>query len=77
MQAILTKFHGPTNTKGARISAQSAAKKIFRPYDYALDIEENHKCAAYALMTALHWQYFLIGGTLPNEDKCWVLTESR
>ena len=36
MQAIQTKYIGPTNTKGARIKAFCAAGSITIPYNYEL-----------------------------------------
>lgn len=74
MQAILTKYHGPTNTKGSRISAECEVKKIFCPYNHALDIQENHCAAAKELASRLNWlaDAFLVTGTLPNNDRCHV-----
>jgi hypothetical protein len=55
MQAILTKYHGPTNFKGSRISAQADSCRIYLPYDHALNIEENHRAAAHAYADKLGW----------------------
>ena len=45
--AIVTKYHGPTNTKPSRISVfmLDGTKKYFS-YDHELTIMENHKAAA-------------------------------
>ena len=49
MFGIETKYHGPTNCKGARISAQRSdgkGRKIFVPYMHELDQYQNHAFAA-------------------------------
>jgi hypothetical protein len=75
-QAILTKYHGPGNVRGSRISAEAAAGKIFVPYDHALDIDDNHKVAALALIRKFGWerraQDGLAHGTLPSGDHVHV-----
>ena len=43
--AIRTRYHGATNYTGARISATDGNKRIFFPYDYSKNVNENH-CAA-------------------------------
>ena len=56
MQAIVTKYHGPTDRKGARISATSASSiRLYLSYDHSLDLEENHDAAALALARKLAW----------------------
>lgn len=54
-QAIVTKYHGPTNSKGARISAKAQAGRIYVPWDYALDVFENHKAAAKVFADKYGW----------------------
>lgn len=50
--AIRTRFHGPTNTKGARIVALRPAttftpeKRLTMPYDYELGDTGSHHAAA-------------------------------
>jgi hypothetical protein len=55
MQAITTKYYGPTNTKGSKFVAECEAGRIAIPYDYDLDSEENHIAAANALLAKLGW----------------------
>ena len=55
MQAFITKYHGPTNTRGSRISAKCAAGTIYMSYRHELDIEENHIAAAEILRAKLGW----------------------
>ena len=54
MQAIETKFLGPTNTKGARIKASVYAKSITVPYAYE-GIDASHDEAARVLIHKLGW----------------------
>lgn len=56
MQAIRTRYHGPSNTRGSRISAQCEAGRIYVGYDHALNLDENHVAAATALRVKLGWQ---------------------
>jgi hypothetical protein len=78
-QAIVTKYHGPTNYKGSRISARAEAGRIVVPYDHALNISDNHKAAAQALAERLGWVMHkgyppLAGGALPaNAGYCFVM----
>lgn len=60
---IVTKYLGPTNTRGSRISAKFADCKgsIFWPYDSALDALENHIAAARALINKTWGGYYAIG----------------
>lgn len=62
-QAITTKFHGATDSRGGRITATSGSGlKVTVPYDYDYEIYENHMIAAEALLKKLGWTGGLIGG---------------
>ena len=65
MLAIETKFHGPTNTKGARVSARmhGMAKRVEIPWDHALSVTTNHQRAALYLLEKLDLFGRYIGGT--------------
>lgn len=80
MQAIRTKYHGPTNTKGSRISAQCEAGRIYVSYDYALNIEDNHKAACDALVKKLGWNTGhyadMVGGEFDGAHY-WVFDDKR
>ena len=56
MIAILTKFHGPTNSRGARVTAKttSGLRKTIG-WDHSLDVEGNHRAAAVALCVKMNW----------------------
>lgn len=69
MQAITTKFHGPTNTRGARVSARAQDGRITIRWDYSLGTDGNHDAAAHALAEKFGWlrdDSRLIGGGLPD-----------
>ena len=55
MQAIRTTYHGPTNTRGARIVATCDTGRITTPYRYELSGEENHRAACEKLREKRGW----------------------
>jgi hypothetical protein len=65
-QAILTKFHGPTEIRGARLTARSEAGSVYVAYDYGLSDTDNHIHAAKALCAKLGWTWCHVSGRLPG-----------
>lgn len=55
MQAIITKYLGATDTRGARIKATAYDGSVTIPYDYALSEEANYRQAAMALVAKYGW----------------------
>lgn len=49
MQAITTKYLGPTDTRGASVVARCQGKKIAVAWDHAIGSDENHELAALQL----------------------------
>ena len=49
MQAIVTKYLGPTNNRCARVKATAQAGSVTISWDCALDVDANHDAAAIAL----------------------------
>lgn len=74
MQAIITRYHGPTNTRGARVSAQATAGRVSIPYHYELSGENVHRAAAQALCDKFGWKGEFVTGGLPNGDYVHVFT---
>jgi hypothetical protein len=78
MQAIVTKYLSPTNTRGSRVKATAQAGSITAPWDYALDTTGNHRAAAIALANKYKWldhSDLSEGGSLPaGTGECFVLT---
>ena len=78
MQAIVTKYVGPGNVRGARIIAKCKAGRVSIPYPHELSGEAVHRAAAVALCdkldakTVTRWRFWdpaeLIGGGLPGGD---------
>ena len=71
LQAIVTKYHSPTNHRAARMSAKADAGKVSICYDHGKSPEENHKSAAQALAYQRGWtaekgRAPLVGGVLPG-----------
>jgi len=52
--AITTKYHGPSNVKGSRVSARCERGSVTVPWDYALSTAENHRNAAHRLCMEMH-----------------------
>lgn len=68
MQAIITKYHAPTNHRGARVSAKAFAGRVSVPWDDGLDVEQNHDRAALALGAKFGWKGVLVHGGLPGNS---------
>lgn len=70
MKAIITKYHGPTNTRGSRYSASDRdGNRAMVPARYATD--DNHARAVRALCAKMGWSGKLIPGGLGKEI-AWV-----
>lgn len=74
MQAIVTRFHGPTNSRGSRVTARTDAGRLTVQWDYALG-QGTHAKAAKALATRLGWDGEFHEGWLPGTrgDRVFVL----
>jgi hypothetical protein len=74
MQAIQTKYLGPTNYKGARVVAECDAGRVTLSWDHALNVEDNHAAAAQALAKKLGWTNYgpWHGGSLKDGSMAWV-----
>lgn len=76
MQAIQTRYLGPTNHRGARIKAWAAAGSVTIDYPHELSGQACHRKAAEALLVKLGWldaHYGgLLGGQLESGDYAFV-----
>lgn len=63
MQAITTKFIGPTDTKGSRIKARCQAGSVTIAFPYS---DNDHAHAVLALCVKLGWNGRWVGGGLPD-----------
>lgn len=80
MQAIRTRYFGPTNVRDSRMQAKCEAGAIYVSYDRALNIDENHKAAMTSLQIKLDWNTHhyepMVGGSF-NGDMYWVFGRSN
>lgn len=77
MQAIQTRYFGPSNVRGSRIKAWCTAGQITIPYPHELSGQAVHRKAAEALRDKLGWKEpnygkTMLGGCLPNGDYCFI-----
>lgn len=70
LQAITTKYHKPTNTKGSRFSATCQAGKVIVSYDHSLDEIGNHIAAANALREKLSWMDTDMQSDMNHKGEC-------
>lgn len=77
MQAIVTRYISPSNTRGTRIKATASAGSIVMGYKYALGIEGNHEAACQLLREKFGWIGAAYGthhgGQVANGDYVWVM----
>ena len=68
MQAIQTRWIGPTNFRGSRVRAFSEAfpRGVIVGWDYALGVEGNHDAAARAFIKAKGWHGVWVRGAAPD-----------
>ncbi len=76
MQAIVTRYLGATNYRGARIKATADAGSVTISYPYELSGEDVHRAAADVLLVKLGWDvehgykpFEIIGGALPQSSR--------
>jgi hypothetical protein len=76
MQAITTKYIGPSNVRGSRVKATCQAGSITLQWDDSLNSERNHEAAAKALAAKLDWHGEWRGGS-PHDGRgfCFVCLE--
>ena len=78
MQAIRTRYFGPSNVRGSRIQAKCEARTLYMPYDHALNLDGNHRAACEALLTVMGWipehgrAYTARVGGVFNHDYYWI-----
>lgn len=75
MQAIQTRYLGPTNTRGARVKAFSEGfpRGVTVSWDHALDSEANHDVAARAFIRKLEWfGTWVRGGSTDRRGNVYV-----
>jgi hypothetical protein len=67
MKAIITKYHGPTHTKGSRISASDEdGNRVTVSKNHSLNSETAHRVAAEALCLKMRWTGKMVSGSIKN-----------
>jgi len=75
--SIVTKYYGPTNTKGSRIKADAGRGRT-KWISYPHDEREPHLAAAMALCEHMGWQdNMLISGGTETGDQVFVMVHPR
>ena len=69
LQAITTRFIGPTNSRGSRFSATCRAGRVIVSRDYSLNANENHIAAANALREKLGWMDIDMQSGMNHKDE--------
>ena len=69
MVAIETRYHGPTNYRGSRITATANGHRVTVSYPYELSGVECHRKAAEALCEKMGWKGRMVAG---GTDKGYV-----
>ena len=64
MQAIRTKYFGPSNTRPSRIQAAAEAGTLYFTYESGLGSEGNHAAAVKAYIVAKGWT--------PEHGRCYI-----
>lgn len=77
MKAIMTKYHGATDTKGSRVSASDGdGNRVILSWDNSMNGDENHDNAALTLCARMGWHGPMIRGFHGNQY-VYVFTEYR
>lgn len=77
MKALFTKYHGPTNTLGPRITASDEdGNRVTIPYDDDLRDEAVHAKAVVALCRKMNWPGTLMRGGM-KQGYVFVFVDER
>lgn len=69
MKAITTKFHGPTDTRGSRVSATDMdGNRVTVNYDHSASFDDRHWAAARALCEKMNWHGELVRGSIKSGE---------
>lgn len=74
MQTIVTRYHSPTERRGARMSATaSGGKRIYIPYPHDAHDDKKHHRAMQAMCDKMGWSGEMVNGTLNKQGhQVWV-----
>jgi len=72
---IRTRYHGPTDTRGSRVSATTVTgKRVYVPWDHALSIDDNHNAAARKAADLIAWSAPRVwrGTWVASGERCYM-----
>lgn len=74
MQAISTRYHGPTGTIGSRIIAKAGGRRLVMHIDHGMSIDANHAEAAKLLRASLNWDRYgpMVGANTKENGRVFV-----
>jgi len=75
LQAITTRYFGPTNVRGSRVKATCQAGSVTLHWDDALNADDNHLAAARALAAKFKWTGKWHAGGLPDGSYAFVCSD--
>lgn len=72
-QAIETKYLGPTNHRGSRVSAKAYGGHVVTSWACNLNSEQNHAAGAYELAKKMEWSgVWVAGGNATGTGNVYV-----
>lgn len=66
LQAIVTRYCGPSNSRGSRYAANAWGGRITRACDNAVNADTNSALAARKLAEKFGWQGVFVAGGMPD-----------
>ena len=76
MKSITTKYHGPSATKGSRISAtDNDGNRVMISKDLSMSDDGGHADAARALCRKMNWHGEMVTGWLKPGQHVFVFTQ--
>lgn len=75
-QAIVTRYRGATDARSSRILVSAKAGRMTVPWNYELDVDENHAAACRAYADKFAWSGVWIGGGA-DDGYVWVKLPQR
>ena len=78
MKAIVTKYHGPGNVRGARYSAtDNDGNRVSVQASDVLNSDQNHRAACRKLCLTMGWAGTLVQGALLGVGQVFVWRQER
>lgn len=72
MQALSTRYLGPTDHRGARVKVSAERGSVVVPWDDALDTAANHCRAALRALERWEWSGRWVGGSSTSNPRGFI-----